>query len=242
MRYLALLATSLVLISGCMFAFDGPPGSGGDDDDCLIAEPAIAPAPLRNPQTLTCDSFGSPCNPECGPCPELIAEVTASDITSPLPPWGICDSPCEGLSEAACTQNTACRVVRDAECAVSPGCTLDFIGCFPTSQVTRTDIDCFSARDGFTCSESSACTAYHRASNTASASASAGLTSPPPPQRTLPFAMCAPEGKSPGRCYAPVSCDLAAPACPTNTTPGIANGCYTGACIPTDVCGPVPQQ
>jgi hypothetical protein len=42
----------------------------------------------------------------------------------------------------------------------------------------------------------------------------------------------------PGRCWDPVACDAAPPACPTGTVPGIANGCYTQACIPTDLCEP----
>ena len=229
MRYPALLAMFLVLISGCTIVFDG---LDGGDDDCLIAEPAIAPAPLRNPETLTCESFGGDVCPDaCGPCP--LAETPAGGLEA-LPAWGGCGSPCEGLAESACAQSAECRVVKDAACAVSPGCSLDFFACLPISQVTRTDIDCFAARDGFTCSQSAACTAYHRASDTATP----GFTSP---ERVVPFAMCAPEGKSPGRCHAAVSCDRVAPACPTQTMPGIENGCYTGACIPLDVCEPAPQ-
>lgn len=226
MRYPALLAMFLVLISGCMFVFDGRDG----DDDCLIAEPAIAPAPLRNPETLTCDSQGTGvCRPECGPCP--LAEAAASDLVAP-PTWGVCGSTCEGLSEAACAQDAGCRVVKDAECAVSGTCN-GFLGCFPTDQLTRTDVDCFTAFDGATCSQSAACTAYHRSHGTANARS---------PVLVREFAMCAPEGQAPGSCHGVVACDRAAPACPTQTMPGIANGCYTGACIPLDVCGPIPQQ
>ncbi|HWO19049.1 MAG TPA: hypothetical protein VNO30_09735 [Kofleriaceae bacterium] len=224
MRYPALLAMFLVLISGCMFVFDGREG----DDDCLLAEPALAPAPLRNPETLRCESFGGGggCDPACGPCPAL-------DL-APIPSWGSCGSSCEALSESACASTVGCRVVKDAACAVSGTCTSDFLGCFPTDQGTITDLGCFDAHDGWACSQIPDCVAYHRISG-----ATSGFTSP---ERLLPFAMCAPEGKSPGSCYAAVTCDRAAPACPTQTTPGIANGCYTGGCIPTDLCGPVPQQ
>jgi hypothetical protein len=48
------------------------------------------------------------------------------------------------------------------------------------------------------------------------------------------------EGDLPGRCFEPVLCDEAPPNCPQNTTPGVESGCFTGACIPLDLCGPVP--
>jgi hypothetical protein len=221
MRYLASLAMLLVLASGCSLIFDG--GSG--DDVCAfdLAEPAAAPAPQRNPETLTCESFGGGgCNPDCGPCP--LADQPA---LAPLPSWGFCGSTCEALSETACASDPACRVVKDAACAVSAGCTTDFLGCFPTNQFTDPAVACFAAHDGFTCSLSAACTAYHRGTQS-------GLE--PPILQT--FAMCAPEGKSPGTCFGQVTCKVAAPACPPETMPGVASGCYTGACIPLDVCGP----
>ena len=225
MRYLASLAMVLVLASGCTLVFDD---GGGDDDICLLAaaEPASLPAPQRNPDTLTCESFGGGgCIPECGPCP--LADQPAP--TQPIPSWGFCGSPCESLSETACAADPTCRVVKDAACAVSADCTTDFLGCFPTDQSTDLAADCFAARDGFSCSQSAACTAYHR-----------GMQSGLEPPITHTFAMCAPEGKSPGTCFGQVTCRAAAPACPAETTPGIEGGCYTGACIPLDVCGPRP--
>ena len=225
MRYLVSLAMLLALASGCTLVFVD---DGGDDDICVFAEPASAPAPQRNPDTLTCESFGGGCIPECGPCPAAEAEPA---LRQPIPSWGFCGSTCESLPEAACATDPGCRVVKDAACAVSGDCTTDFLGCFPTDQFTDPEVDCFAARDGFACSQSAACTAYHRGS--------LSLQGPPDPGRA--FALCAPEGKSPGACSGQVICRAAAPACPSSTTPGIENGCYTGACIPLDVCGPVPQ-
>src|SRR2546430_11136804 len=40
-----------------------------------------------------------------------------------------------------------------------------------------------------------------------------------------------------GTCSGVVMCDLASPACPGGTPAGIANGCWTGYCIPTADCG-----
>lgn len=45
-------------------------------------------------------------------------------------------------------------------------------------------------------------------------------------------------GGDPGSCTGPVTCDAVGPTCPGGTTAGIANGCFTGYCIPLADCGP----
>jgi hypothetical protein len=55
-----------------------------------------------------------------------------------------------------------------------------------------------------------------------------------PPQTCV--VSCVPDAVDPGDCYQPVTCNSAPPACPAGTTPGVANGCYTGFCIPVDQC------
>ncbi|HTJ44257.1 MAG TPA: hypothetical protein VL463_19270 [Kofleriaceae bacterium] len=47
---------------------------------------------------------------------------------------------------------------------------------------------------------------------------------------------CVPDTSDPGDCYGTVTCNSAPPACPADTTPGVANGCYTGYCIPISEC------
>lgn len=224
MRYVVLLSMILALAPGCALVFDD---GGSGDDVCLAGapEPASLPAPQRDPETLTCQSFGGGgCVPECGPCPAVAVDL------APIPTWGFCNGACEALSESACAAEAGCRVVKDAACAVSGACPA-FLGCFPTDQLADPSIDCFAARDGFTCSRNAACTAYHRATQLAIA------------EVERPFAMCAPEGRSPGSCSGQVVCTRVAPTCPTGTTPGIASGCYTGACIPLDLCGsPIPPK
>jgi len=51
--------------------------------------------------------------------------------------------------------------------------------------------------------------------------------------------LCIPEGSEPGTCTGSVVCDRIPPSCPTGPTPGITGGCYSGACIPLDLC-PAP--
>jgi hypothetical protein len=218
MRHLPSLAILLTLVSGCVLVF----GDGGGGGDCLLdqPEPAIAIAPQRNPDTLICEAFGGGCNPDCGPCAEDLPAL------APLPSWGFCGSPCEALSETDCLKDAACRVVKDAEC-LNKTCVTDFVGCFPTDQLVEPDMDCFAARDGFTCSRSNGCTSYHRIF---------GIRLDQMAPRE--FAICVPEGQVPGKCNGQVVCQRPAPLCPVGHKAGIANGCYTGACIPTDLCEP----
>jgi hypothetical protein len=58
-------------------------------------------------------------------------------------------------------------------------------------------------------------------------------------------ATCVPDGTDPGpvgECDGPTLCPTLPPACPAGTTPGIANGCWTGYCIPLSECGRDPGE
>ncbi|MGN6109420.1 MAG: hypothetical protein ACTHU0_30210 [Kofleriaceae bacterium] len=217
MRSLLWLVALSLAGSGCVLVFDGD--DGGDDTMCGGEGPPIASLELRDPGDLVCRAFGQPCDSRCGPCPAATADL------APIPTWGVCGSTCEGLAENECARSPECRVIKDAACGLTHTCLVDFLGCFPVDTATEPNVNCFAARDGWSCSRSSACTAFHR--NDASG-----------PNDPREFAMCAPEGRSPGLCAGPVLCDGPAPSCPAGTTPGIADNCYTGACIPLDLCPP----
>ena len=49
---------------------------------------------------------------------------------------------------------------------------------------------------------------------------------------------CIPIATGPGSCEGEVTCRLWVPTCPQGTVPGIADGCYTSYCIPSDQCAP----
>ena len=49
---------------------------------------------------------------------------------------------------------------------------------------------------------------------------------------------CVPDTMDPGACTGTVACDALPPSCPSGTTAGIRNGCWTGYCIPNSACGP----
>lgn len=223
MRFVTLLVM-LAGVPGCMLFFDD---GGKRPPVCDLAqsedEPASLPAPLRDPDGLTCEQFGGGCDPACGPC----AETTKGADLAPLPTWGVCGSICESLDETACAASAECRVVRDARCAIAGSCTTDFAGCFPIDTAPDPTIDCLAARDGWTCSRSAACTALH---DTAVNCPDNGT------QCRRPFGLCVKEGTDPGHCKDDAVCDIPGPNCPQGTTAGVANGCYTGACIPLALC------
>ena len=233
-RLLAVILVALTL-PGCFLVF----GKGGDDDCLLPAgedQPSVPPgprtspvAPQRNPVTLSCQAVGGgggTCNPECGPCP-----LAASDL-APVPTWGFCFSACESLDETSCEGDPSCRVIKDADCAISGTCLTDFLGCVATDQFTDPQIDCTTVVDGDSCSRNPACTAYHHAGGCSILSGDESCVSE--------FAFCGPEGRGAGRCFEQAACDRTAPACPTGTTAGVANGCFTDTCIPNDLCEPLP--
>lgn len=49
---------------------------------------------------------------------------------------------------------------------------------------------------------------------------------------------CVPDHQDPGSCTGQVACDALPPACPSGTTAGRSNGCWTGYCIPNSACYP----
>ncbi len=208
----------------------------GDDDDTNRCDvfaaredgiQEIAPAPLRDPSDLTCDNYGGYCNPECGPCPE-VASAAALLPTPPIPSYGYCGHICETYNQSQCAADPACRVVLDAECSFGTlDCFTNFMGCFPTDTQQDSSIDCWTA-DAWDCSRSNECTAYH---STAGCGPNEDCA-----ETRRPFALCAPEGEDPGDCEQ-ATCDRTPPQCPSGTFPGVRNGCYTEACIPSELCG-----
>jgi hypothetical protein len=55
------------------------------------------------------------------------------------------------------------------------------------------------------------------------------------------YGYCVPDDTpDPGTCTGDVFCDSLAPDCPEGTTPGIKDGCWTGYCIPLELCDDPP--
>jgi Cys-rich repeat protein len=133
------------------------------------------------------------------------------------PPDADCGSVCEGVCvpDAACS-NVDCGMGYHCEETCYPCDTTDGSMCDPycspscVPDQTCASVDC---GPGYECAmECSSGTCYPA---------------------------CIPvNGGGPGDCNGTVTCNSAPPTCPANTTPGVANGCYTGYCIPLNQCGP----
>ena len=222
MRRLTVALLALVApLSACTLVF------GGDDEPCNGGSGgALPPAPaLRNPDTLTCDTFGGGggyCDPACGPCP--LADGTANDALIAIPTWAQCGHACEALDEGSCIAAPGCRATYDYACQTGTGpCTAEqpFLGCFPVDTSGPVAGSCLGL-NGWECSLHDDC---------------ASLYTTDGPAGTY-FAQCVPEpGRPWGACDGPVICALPPPVCPVGSSPGINNGCYTGVCIPDDECG-----
>src|ERR1041384_2815594 len=188
--------------------------------------------------TATDDDDWYPCGE--GPDTEMISFVSfsAADLTCTRtegllthssacvhsPPQGnimtrpiACDGPCVTLDETACASNAQCFVARDFT-AFYTGAPAGFLGCFPKTP--------FVSRAG--CEEGNATTCAFDGS-------CAGLydRSPSPT-----FVECIGDTVIAGSCTEVATCTEQPPTCPADRTPGVAAGCYTGACIPNDLCAP----
>lgn len=202
-----LLLASPLLLSACLFVFPG-------DDEPPVCQVDEAPiAPYRNPNTLACESLGGGgggCYPSSGAAPQA------------FPSWPLCGHPCDSLDEGSCIGTPGCRAAYDHACVTGQGnCTSlqPFLGCYPVDTSGPIAGSCLGL-DAFECSQHDDCGALYRQER-------GGLS----------FAECAPErGRPWGTCRGDVRCDLAPPVCPVGSTPGIANGCYTGVCIPLERC------
>ena len=182
-----------------------------------------------------------------------------------VPAWGTCYGMCDGLSDADCqatpgcqsgysdgffyecwevapiggTDDIPCELVADAlTCAGRDGCIkhhgspfaaadsaaeAPFIG--PYERCESEVTGCYSDDE---CGSSEYCTADTECL-------------PPPGCNSgacpaVCYGRCLPD-KDPGSCTGTVTCDAPAPLCNVGSSPGIADGCYTGSCIPNAQCG-----
>lgn len=219
---LASLVVTLLVVPACQLYFTG--GDDADDDPCdrLVGQPAFSQR-LVNPETLACQTFTQPtCDDQCGPCPGGAIYI---------PPWGECTSPCVGLSETACMADSQCRVARSYGTYYENQSSIDdFMGCYPLNTGPSPDVERCEGLDAEQCAWQSDCSSlYEGAPGQCNAFA-------PEACFGAQFRECITETRTdPGECV-PAACRSLPPACPSGTTPGVANGCWTGACIPNAYC------
>jgi hypothetical protein len=184
-----------------------------DDTGPCIANTSGEPIMLIDPVTLECVAFApDACDPRCGPC--------AADAVQ-LPTWGRCGSACRNLDEQSCAAAPACRVARDFNLYYQRGGAsgdATFAGCWPLDQVPQSGKACYGL-DAFACSQNAECTALYDG-----------------PENARVYAACVSEKEQLGKCTGPVQCNAIPPPCPSDSLPGIENGCYTGSCLPREFC------
>lgn len=208
-------------------------GTGDSGDSCDTTGPQIL---LVNPATLACQSFfgTSSCDPlSCDHCPDV-------DAGAPfIPQWGSCQSSCLGLTEQVCATTQGCRVSREANLFFGQANADSYLGCYPISNEPSPSFHpACTTLDANACSSDARCTTIYYAPD--------GVNCPIDRREACPggtFAECIDATVTvPGVCLGPdamITCATPPPACTGSDTPGYANGCYTGACIPPGYC-PIP--
>jgi hypothetical protein len=131
-------------------------------------------------------------------------------------PVACSSSPCLGLDETACAGHALCYVARDAT-KFYTGATDSFLGCFPTTMYSSSSLAC-AQRQAAECPYGGMCAGLYNMT--------AGES----------FSECIDASQIAGSCSEVATCTTPPPACPADRTPGVANGCYTGACIPNALC------
>jgi hypothetical protein len=145
-----------------------------------------------------------------GDCDDPCGVCSQTGVSQP--DWGMCYGRCEGLGADACQATSGCfAAYKVAE-------NLDgksFWGCWETAPSGPVQGNC-SGLDAHECSRHDDCFALYDTN----------------------FSSCENEQPStdPGECDGVITCASPTPVCPSGTTPGIRNGCYTGYCIPLSQC------
>lgn len=147
---------------------------------------------------------------------------------------------CAGLDAYTCAVDPSCASVFDTD---ADG-TTEFTACVAAG---GSGCDCGS---GAVCEQECACPA--NGSGTGCLCAPTCVPINPScdlscPQGQVCMEACSPNGtcneecvasSDPGQCTGPVTCNIAPPECPSGTTAGIENNCFTGYCIPDSDCAP----
>ncbi|MDX2086998.1 MAG: hypothetical protein SFX73_04065 [Kofleriaceae bacterium] len=175
---------------------------------------AVAPGPLPDTQCWDRDAWGCASDDTCAAYFTKGAYNGSLQFArcAPEPVANGCDDVDCGFGSHCELQCAPCAGP-DAMCPCAPTCVPDYNACAA--------VDC---APGYTCVETCSGTSPTES----------GTMSPWKCEAT-----CVPTGVGdPGACTGDVYCNAIAPACPVGTVAGIANGCWTGYCIPEAACNP----
>jgi hypothetical protein len=238
---LALTAVSAMTLTGCQIYF-GPPGDDPPPDCGWGCEQPPPGTPGGDCSTSDQCMAGCYCNDQ-GWCEE--SGFCESDWECPYgfmcderatcvpgysePPYCMVDQDCSAGSYCApdvgqCVPSWTCW--SDEECG--PGMACDDRGtCVPAPCRENADCaeGCYCDVQTGTCVETGFCEGDAQCFD--------GMVCEEERYTCVPTPT---EPPPPATCYGEVFCDALAPECMEGTTPGIANGCYTGECIPLEQC------
>lgn len=147
---------------------------------------------------------------------------------------------CEGLDAYSCSQQDSCIAEHYVLC-VDPlpgsgqepnfGCTIDFFAACH-NETGEDPTGCYGDQDcgeGFSCNAAEVCLPPPSDGDCDPSSGGCGVPA-------VCYGYCVADPVDPGECDGEVLCDVLPPLCEAGTTPGIADGCYTGACIDLSLC------
>jgi hypothetical protein len=233
----------------------GGGGGGGECDACGNCPPSAttdeAGAEAPTPTWGTCDSpcsgldeftclATSACRAIYTGGDELtFAECWATDQTGPIQ-----GGSCDGLDATTCSMHDDCSAVHVSGCAAGDG---DGSGGadVPVDPCTTVGVFGYCTPERVSCASSDECpgdqecnaeTVCLPAPGCSGDAGGDGLQECP----DVCYGYCVGGSSDPGSCEGEVTCDEGAPACPPGSTAGIADGCYTGYCIPLEDCDGAP--
>ncbi|HEY6033803.1 MAG TPA: hypothetical protein VIV58_06075 [Kofleriaceae bacterium] len=248
--------------SGCGLYWGGD-DTGDDVCNELAGGGTIASEGYRDPQSGVCQYFGGGGGGGC--CYDSNGNGTycaAPATGQTLPNWGQCGTACDGLDENTCIATPSCHAAYLAKTQGETGpTTTSFLGCWATAQgyASQPPTEC-AGLDAQSCSERDFCSMVYTSNMVSSQQfgscidekqGACGIDINCPmgshcEQQCTPCnsmgcqdtcaPTCVPDAGW-GECTGQITCNSAPPACPANTTAGIANGCWTGYCIPSSACG-----
>lgn len=219
-----------LLLTGCILT------GGTDPDPCedMLLEDRAPSVEYRDPFSGACTYLGGGGGGggggTCGDFGGGSGEEAPADPQAPgaFVDWAVCYQSCEGLDEQGCLTTSACR----AAYVIDPGGSQTFYECWGTAPSGPIQGGDCTALDAFSCSLHDDCSAVHESFEAVGENGGFQLA-------LGNFQSCIPEPGTvpdPGSCVGEISCDEAAPNCPSDTIAGRENGCYTGYCIPVNEC------
>ncbi|MEZ4404769.1 MAG: hypothetical protein R3B06_32565 [Kofleriaceae bacterium] len=228
---------------------DSPIGPGSCSATCIPDQTAC---PIDCPPNSVCVEECPPCgypgDPACGaPCHFVCQDVGSGTCAGfDCGPDAHCEEQCHACDPLP--DGTGCENACQPFCVPNPPGQCDSTTCAPGSHC---EVQCHPADPNNPMGPMDTCTATCVPDPGAGCEAIDCAPGSHCVETCLPQPCMDPAGcpdicrgecvsDGPGQCQGVVVCDAIPPVCPAGTEPGVANGCWTGYCIPSDTCDQPP--